>query len=115
MRRRELIKLFVGAAVAWPLAAHARPSARTQARQLSLTSAQRAAIWRSLGKEAMRTQIPAGLNIGESAPDTMHLLPFDRRLSRKIPALRHHGYALVHGQVLVIEPGTKKIVAVVGE
>ena len=112
MRRREFIQIFTGAIAAWPIAAHAE---RARRRELSLNSAQRAEIWRSLGKDAMKTQIPAGLNVGEVVPHTMHLLRFERRLRRKVPAMRHYVYGLLQGQVLVIDPGTKKIVAIVGE
>jgi len=116
MRRREFLQLFTGAIVAWPLAAHAEgPAKGVRRHQLSLSSAHRAAIWRSLGKDAMKTQIPAGLNVGEAVPATMHLLPFDRRLRKTIPSIRRYSYALLQGQVLIIDPGTKKIVAIVGQ
>ena len=117
--RRGVITGLASAAAAaafWPLAAQARqPAGAAQRYALSLDAAQRAAIWRSLGHDAMKTQLSAGLSIGETVPDTMHLLPFARRLRKKNPGLRRHVYALVHGQVLVIEPKTKKIIAVVGE
>ena len=48
----------------WSLAAYAQSG-------LHLTSPDRAAIWRSLGKDAMSTSVPAGLHVGEAVPDTM--------------------------------------------
>jgi hypothetical protein len=55
------------------------------------------------------------LSVGEAAPDTMHVLPFARAVRKRIPAIRPYRYALVHGQVLIIDPGTSKIVAIIGE
>jgi hypothetical protein len=75
----------------------------------------RAEIWRSLSKEAMKTSEPAGLNVGEMVPDTMHLLPFAHSLRKKIPAIRPYLYTLLQGQVLIVDPSTKKIVSIVGE
>ena len=43
---------------------------------IDLTSSDRTEIWRVLGRDAMRTQIPAGLHVGERVPDTMRLLWF---------------------------------------
>jgi hypothetical protein len=80
-----------------------------------LTSAQQAEIWRGLGKEAMKTLVLAGLRIGEVVPNTMHLLPFARDLRKKLPMIRPYLYALLHGQVLIIDPRTRKIVSIVVE
>jgi len=84
-------------------------------RGFSLTFAQRSAIWQSLGKDAMRAQVPAGLNVGDVVPNTMQLLRFDRRVRRKAPALRRYSYALLHGQVLIVDPRSNKIVFIVAQ
>jgi hypothetical protein len=82
---------------------------------LSLTSPEQARIWRSLGKEATKTSVPAGLHVGEVIPDTMRLLPFARKLRKRIPAIRSYSYALLQGQVLIIDPQAKKIVSIVSK
>jgi hypothetical protein len=117
MTRRQFILLLGGAlAAALPLAAYAQESAaKIKRHTLSLTSAQRADIWRSLHKRANDAQIAAGLNVGEIVPDTMHQLSFSRSLRRKVPGLHSYRYVLVHGQVLIVYPKTKKIVVIVSK
>jgi hypothetical protein len=110
MRRRAFILLGVGAWAAWLGA----PS-EARERSLSLTSVERAAIWRSLGNDAMKAQEPAGLQVGDVIPGTMQVLRFDRRLRRRAPALRRYSYTLVHGQVLIVDPRSNKIVFVVAQ
>jgi hypothetical protein len=116
MRRRAFMTLLAGVGAAWLGAPYAQAPARAAGRRpLSLTSAQRAEIWRHLGKEAMRALEPAGLKVGEAVPQTMHLLPFARRLRRKIPEINRYFYTLLHGQVLIVDPASKKIVSIVEE
>ena len=80
---------------------------------VDLSSAGRAAIWRSLGKNATDTQVAAGLQVGQTVPDPMRVLPFSRHLRKSVPAIRSYSYALVNGQVLIVEARTRKIVAIV--
>ena len=91
------------------------PSALSAQTGIELTSAERTEIWRSLGKMAMDTSVPAGLYVGEKAPDTMRLLAFSRHLRNKVPAIRSYAYALSHGQVLIVERHGRKIVSIVSE
>jgi hypothetical protein len=82
---------------------------------ISLTSSEQAEIWRDLGKQATRTSVPAGLHVGEVVPDTMRLLPFGRRLCKRVPAIRSYSYTLLQGQVLIIDPREKTIVSIVSK
>jgi hypothetical protein len=95
------------ATLAWPLAAHAQT--------VDLSSDGRAAIWKSLGKNAADTQVAAGLEVGQTVPDPMRVLPFDRHLRKSVPALKSFSYALVNGQVLIVEARTRKVVAIVSK
>jgi hypothetical protein len=82
---------------------------------VDLNAAGRAAIWRSLGKNATDTQVAAGLQVGEKVPDPMRVLPFDHHLRKTIPVIRHYSYALVNGQVLIVDARSRKIVAIVSK
>jgi hypothetical protein len=72
------------------------------------------AIWRRLGKQAMKAAVPAGLNVGEKVPRTMHLLSFGGDLRKGIPTIQSYRYALLQGQVLIVDPETKKIMSILG-
>jgi hypothetical protein len=115
MRRREFIISLIGALTVWPFSAHAQRAGAGERRALSLTAAQRSEIWRALRRRAGKTQEPAGLNVGEIVPATFNLQLFGHRLRGRIPAIRLYRYALLHDQVLIVDPGTKEIVAIVGQ
>ena len=81
----------------------------------TLSSSNQAEIWRSLGKEATRTSVPAGLRVGEKVPNTMRVLSFTHRIRERIPAFKSYSYALLQGQVLIIDPRTRKIVTIIAK
>jgi hypothetical protein len=82
---------------------------------IHLMSRQRGEIWLSLRHQASRTSEPDGLHVGEALPDTMRVLPFTRALRKRVPGIRPYSYALLYRQVLIVDPQTKKIVAIVSK
>jgi hypothetical protein len=114
MRRREFLVGLIGAMTAWPSIARAQSSSGEKKQPLSLSAAQQSEIWRALGTQARKTQEPAGLNVGEAVPDTMKVLRFSRRLRQKIQTIGPYRYALLHGQVLIVDPKTKQIISIIG-
>jgi hypothetical protein len=100
--------IVLGAALACSPRANAESALR-------LTSAGRTAIWKSLGKDATDTQLAAGLQVGEKVPEPMNVLPFTARIRKKVPAIKPYSYALVNGQVLIVDTQTRKIVAIVSK
>ena len=96
------------AVLALPLFAGAQTGA-------DLSSANRAIIWHSLGKTATDTQVASGLEVGQTVPDPMRVLSFSHHLRQKVPALKSFSYALVNGQVLIVDAHTRKIVAIVSK
>jgi Protein of unknown function (DUF1236) len=80
-----------------------------------LTSAEQSAIWRILSDRANRTSVPTGLNVGEKVPNTIRLLSFAHDLRKRIPAIWPYSYALLHDQVLIVDPRSKAIVAIIAE
>jgi len=95
-------------ALLWTAAADAQTA-------LHLTASGRAAIWRSLGKDATDTSIATGLKVGEAVPADQRLLPFDRHVRKKVPALKPYSYTLLQGEVLIVDPHSRKIVAIVSK
>jgi hypothetical protein len=107
-RKSIAASLLLCAALTWTCSAFAQSTVR-------LSSAGRAVIWKSLGKDATDTQVAAGLQVGEKTPDPLNVLPFTARIRKKVPALKPYSYALVNGQVLIVDAQTRKIVAIVSK
>jgi len=101
-------KIVFFAALLWSSAIYAQAG-------IDLTSSDRAEIWRALRRDATRTSIPAGLHVGEQVPDSMRLLSFGRQLRKKVPAIGHYGYALLYGEVLIVDRQTRRIASIVHE
>jgi Protein of unknown function (DUF1236) len=82
---------------------------------VDLSSSGRAEIWQSLGKDATDTQVAAGLQVGQTVPGPMRVLSLSTHLRKKVPAIKSYSYALVNGQVLIVDARTRKIVAIVSK
>jgi hypothetical protein len=80
---------------------------------IDLTSSDRAEIWRVLGRSATDTQVPAGLQVGDKVPRPMRALSFSKQLRNKVPAIAHYAYALVNGEVLIVDRRARRIVSIV--
>jgi hypothetical protein len=80
---------------------------------IDLSSSDRAAIWRRLGRDATDTQAAAGLQVGDRVPAPMRVLPFSKQLRKRVPAVAHYAYALLHGEVLIVDRRARRIVAIV--
>ena len=78
-----------------------------------LRTAEQAEIRRSLGELAARTSIPAGLHVGETVLNTMRPRSFGRALRKKVNAIRSYSYALLQGEVLIIDPKTNRVLSIV--
>jgi hypothetical protein len=106
---REAVQPNLAASLSGPTLPHMRLA------HAFLTSAERSEIWRILSEPANRTSVPTGLNVGENVPNTIRLLSFADDLRKSIPAIWPYSYALLHGQVLIVNPRSKMIVAIVAE
>jgi hypothetical protein len=83
---------------------------------LKLSAAQKAQIWKELGGEATKAGIPAHtLKVGQTLPDTMNPQSMPGKVANKVPAVKSYQYAMGNGQVLIVNPSTHKIAAIVTE
>jgi hypothetical protein len=79
---------------------------------LTLSNAQRLAIWRALGKRVAQAN---NLNVGQVAPDAANLRAVPNSVSDQIPAIKSDDYTTVNNQLLIVHPVTKRILAIITE
>lgn len=83
---------------------------------LKLSAAQKAQIWKELGRKATNAQAPERtLKVGETLPHTMNSQSMPGKVANAVPAVKSYRYAMVNGQVLIVDPSTHKIAAIVTE
>jgi len=90
-----------------PDAKHAAPAA--------LSSEQHAKIWETLrGEKAARfTGEKFAMTVGEMVPQTVHLYVLPARVFEYAPQYRGYEYIQVGEEILIVDPSTHRIVAVV--
>lgn len=87
-----------------------------ESRGLNLTTHQRAEIWDQIGAKTGENA-PTGFTarVGEAMPNGVQLKSLPGKVSRQVPAVKSYEYAALSGQLLIVDPSTKKIVAIITE
>jgi hypothetical protein len=93
------------------------PSARAEltAQPLALTSAQRLAIYQSVTQTAKNDPAPPGFRVavGARVPSNVQLKPLSKTLMQLVPAASDLNIGMVEKQVILVDPTSREIVAVV--
>jgi hypothetical protein len=92
------------------------PSDRaTAARALELTPAQRLAIYQSVTETHKNNAAPIGFRatLGAHVPDSVELKPLSDTLAGLVPQARDFSIGMVEREVILVDPGTRQVVAVV--
>jgi hypothetical protein len=84
-------------------------------RALTLTPAQRLAIYQSISPSVKNNAEPVGFRaaVGVHVPDSVQLKPLSDTLVQLVPAARNLSIGMVEKQVILVDPSTRQIVAVV--
>jgi hypothetical protein len=87
----------------------------TAARTLELTPAERLAIYQSVTQTGKNNAAPIGFRatVGAHVPDTVELKPLSDTLAKLIPRARDFIIGMVEKEVILVDPGTRQVVAVV--
>jgi hypothetical protein len=85
-------------------------------RALDLSTAQRAEIWKHLGNQ-QATNAPPGFQpkVGATVPASMQLRSLPNSVSSEVPQVQSYNYAMVHSQLLIVDPATNRIVSIITE
>ena len=87
----------------------------TTTRALELTPAERLAIYQSVTQTHKNNAAPIGFRatVGARVPDTVELKPLSDTLAKLVPQARAFSIGMVEKEVILVDPGTRQVVAVV--
>ena len=85
------------------------------ARAFELTPAERLAIYQSVTQTHKNNAAPIDFRatVGAHVPDTVELKPLSDTLAKLVPQARHFSIGMVEKEVILVDPGTRQVVAVV--
>lgn len=87
----------------------------TTARALELTPAERLAIYQSITQTHKNNAAPVGFRatVGARVPDSVELKPLSDTLAKLVPQARDFSIGMIEKEVILVDPGTRQVVAVV--
>jgi hypothetical protein len=82
-----------------------------------LTDAQRMEIWQGVSRQATNEGLPAGFKaaVGETTPGSIKMQPLPNDVSAAVPVVKSYDFAMAQGQVLIVEPSSKRIVDILSQ
>jgi hypothetical protein len=77
-----------------------------------LTDAQRQEIWQGVSKQPTNEGSPAGFKaeVGGTVPGSIKVKPFPNDVNAAVPVVKSYDFAMAQGQVLIVDPSSKRIV-----
>jgi hypothetical protein len=77
-----------------------------------LTDAQRQEIWQGVSKQPTVESLPAGFMaaVGETVPGPIKMAPLPNDVSAAVPVVKSYDFAMAQGQVLIVDPSSKRII-----
>ena len=114
--RRLFIVFIGGLALSWSAAlAQTPPQDSASAPTLELNPAQRLTIYQSVSQTYKNNAAPTGfrVSVGAHIPDTIELKPVSDTLVKLIPQAKNYTIAMIEKQVVLVDPATNQVVAVV--
>ena len=93
----------------------APPDSAATAHVLELTPAERIAIYQSVTQTLKNNAAPIGFRatVGAHVPDSVELKPLSDTLAKLAPRARDFSIGMVEKEVILVDPGTRQVVAVV--
>lgn len=87
----------------------------TTERSLELTPPERLAIYQSITQTHKNNAAPVGFRatVGAHVPDSVELKPLSDTLAKLIPRARDFSIGMVEKEVILVDPGTRQVIAVV--
>jgi hypothetical protein len=82
---------------------------------LSLTRSQQRTAWKDISKEASSQSAPANFKaaVGATIPGDIALQSVPADVASQVSSLKPYDYALLHHQLLIVNPTDKKVVDVI--
>jgi hypothetical protein len=107
--------IFKTAVVAGILAVLASAAVQAQSSDLQLSSEQRQTIYQTLSQDPNGSTVAGDFKpaIGTGVPDGLALAPLSDALSRLIPNAKGYQAAMVGNQIILVDPKTKSVAAIV--
>jgi hypothetical protein len=80
---------------------------------VDLSPEQRTTVYQTITKERVRTAPPAGISfsVGAEIPANVELYAVPETV--EVPAVRRYRYTVWNNQVVLVDPGTRKVVQII--
>ena len=105
--------LAAGAGI--PAASAATMQQSTAKDTLSLSGTQQKTAWNDLNSAAKKQSAPPSFfrAVGETVPQTVKLQSMTAKAKSDVPSLRPYKFAMLEGQLLIVNPNNRKIADVI--